>query len=506
MAAQPSHARPSYARGTPGHTTAAFYRSYGTTLFRYAWHLLGSREDAEDATQAAFLSAHSALEGGTTPLEPRAWLLRIVRNECLTRLGERSRRPATVEIASVAEPVAREPAVERQAELRSEVEDARRVLGRLPDHQREAFVLREWVGCSQQEVALALGVSIASVEGLLGRARTELVRGLDADEDRETCRGVRAQLADDAELSTLARGHLLRCSRCRAARRLLHPSRSGALARGYAVPSAIFERLAAQLPGFSAAAATAGGGGLAALGTKVASLPVIAKVAAGVAAAIVAGGTAVVVGERPGARGNAAAPISVASDSRGGASHVAQSHRSAAVAVAATAASTGSSRVSAVSHVRSATSSTVKRGGHAKVVRVHRHRSRVASGDHSGRQGAATGAGTGSRDHASHDDGSSDASGDSAPAAATSQQSHKHGDHHRGGGGSDSGSEPQDDSAGAVTSSDSESGASSSDGGDTSTGGSGDGGVGAEQPASTGDGSETSSGDDHGSGHSGSTP
>ena len=287
-------------------------------LFRYAWHLMGSREDAEDATQAAFLSAHSALEQGTTPLEPRAWLLRIVRNECLTRLGERSRRPAMIELASVADPPAREPGVERQAELRGEVELARRLLGRLPSKQREAFVLREWVGCSQQEVALALGVSVASVEGLLGRARMELVRGLDARDDRTSCQSVREQLAT-ADLSAAGRGHLLRCARCRAARRLLYPSRAASLARGFGVPALIAERLAEQLPGFSAGAA-AGGGGLAAIGTKLASMPIIAKLAVGAATAVVAGGTAVVAVREHGGLSRPA-PRAVAGDaSRGGGS------------------------------------------------------------------------------------------------------------------------------------------------------------------------------------------
>ena len=318
MAATEPRASVSYARDPSGHTTAALYRTYGTMLFRYAWHLMGSREDAEDATQAAFLSAHSALEQGTTPLEPRAWLLRIVRNECLTRLGERSRRPAMIELASVADPPAREPGVERQAELRGEVELARRLLGRLPSKQREAFVLREWVGCSQQEVALALGVSVASVEGLLGRARMELVRGLDARDDRTSCQSVREQLAT-ADLSTAGRGHLLRCARCRAARRLLYPSRAASLARGFGVPALIAERLAEQLPGFSAGAA-AGGGGLAAIGTKLAAMPIIAKLAVGAATAVVAGGTAAVAVREHGGLSRPA-PQAVAGDaSRGGGS------------------------------------------------------------------------------------------------------------------------------------------------------------------------------------------
>ena len=54
----------------PGRATELLYRRHGNTVFRYAWHLLGRREDAEDATQATFLAVHGALGGGTAVLEP----------------------------------------------------------------------------------------------------------------------------------------------------------------------------------------------------------------------------------------------------------------------------------------------------------------------------------------------------------------------------------------------------------------------------------------------------
>ena len=435
MAAAEPRASVSYARRTSGHTTASLYRTYGTMLFRYAWHLMGSREDAEDATQAAFLSAHSALEQGTTPLEPRAWLLRIVRNECLTRLTERSRRPATIELASVADPPAREPGVERQAELRGEVELARRLLGRLPSKQREAFVLREWVGCSQQEVALALGVSVASVEGLLGRARSELVRGLDAGDDRASCQSVRDQLAD-AELTASGHGHLLRCARCRAARRLLYPSRASALARGFGVPALIAERLAEQLPGFSAGAATAGGGGLAAIGAKLASMPIVAKLAVGAATAVVAGGTAAVAVREHGGVSRPAPQAAATSPSRGGGSGPVAPAKSVTLAGAAALVGTQLERSKRVrARDLSGRTRAGVRGGGAH--RVHRSaaasahaRGGDASGSSSEHRSAAQRRASANADEPSRD-GSSSHDASASPDDGTT--SHEHHSRHHGG-------------------------------------------------------------------------
>jgi len=89
---------PAVARRDAGRETAALYRRHAATVYRYAWHMLGDREDAEDATQATFLSVHAALADGTVVREPQAWVLRIARNECLTRIEARMRRPLTASL------------------------------------------------------------------------------------------------------------------------------------------------------------------------------------------------------------------------------------------------------------------------------------------------------------------------------------------------------------------------------------------------------------------------
>src|SRR6476646_12121576 len=164
----------------PSRATAALYRRHGATVYRYAWHMLGSREDAEDATQATFLSVHTALTGSTPVREPQAWVLKIARNECLARISARMRRPLTASLDddAVAEVSAAEPSVPQTVELRSDLHVVNHALKRLPTSQREAYVLREWLGMSTAEVAISLGTTVASVDALLNRARRELIRVL----------------------------------------------------------------------------------------------------------------------------------------------------------------------------------------------------------------------------------------------------------------------------------------------------------------------------------------
>ena len=261
----------------PGRATEVLYRRHGATVFRYAWHLLGRREDAEDATQATFLAAHAALTSGTAVLEPAAWVIRIARNECMGRL--RRKRPAAEPIGDdVASGTAE--SVESAAEVRDEMRIARRTLSLLPEQQREAFVLREWLGLETTEVALALGVAPTGVDDLTAQARRSLVLAVGGLEPAVGCAATRTSL-EAGTLDRAGKVHLLRCPVCRGVRRALSPSALGA-----APTAAVAARLAGILPGFGAG----GGGIIAALTAKAATAPVVAKTAALVAATLLTGG------------------------------------------------------------------------------------------------------------------------------------------------------------------------------------------------------------------------
>jgi RNA polymerase sigma factor (sigma-70 family) len=272
----------------PGRATETLYRRHGTTVFRYAWHLLGSREDAEDATQATFLAVHRALAFGTAVIEPGAWVLGIARNECTGRLRGMARRPTPGTLGDDLTAVAG-GSVESAAEVRDEMRTAQQTLMALPEPERDAFLLREWLGLATPEVALALGVEAGYVEYLTARARRSLVLAVGGLEAPIGCAETRTALAAHT-LGRAAKVHLLRCPMCRGVRRALRPR-----AAVPAAAPAVAERLAGVLPGFGVGAG--GGGGLiAALTTKAATVPVITKAAALVAATLLAGtavGTAI---------------------------------------------------------------------------------------------------------------------------------------------------------------------------------------------------------------------
>lgn len=137
------------------------YRTHRGAVYRFLLRDLRNREDAEDATQTAFLQAFSAYERGSRPERPRAWLLTIADNLRKRRFRS-DRRAHELPLDEAAfEP----PAPDER------VEGLRDALAALPFNQRAALVLREVAGLSYAEIARNLGVSLNAVQMLVFRAR-----------------------------------------------------------------------------------------------------------------------------------------------------------------------------------------------------------------------------------------------------------------------------------------------------------------------------------------------
>jgi len=263
-----------------GEEVARLYREHATAVYRFAYHLTGSREDAEDLLQAAFLEAHRRLQAGEQLVNPAAWLTTVAKHRAFKL--HRDRR----EVPLLDETLASLPAAE-QSDAEAELRRVRAVLFSLPEAQHQAFVLRHWSGLSVREVAVVMETTEKAVESLLVRARSAV---LAERELASTCMTVREQLAA-GHTAPLHEAHLQGCSSCRRAQQRL--ARIAGVAAAVALVPRLHaaQALAASIPGFTVAGAGAASGTAAAAATgtgKVAG----AKVLAAVLAITVATGTA----------------------------------------------------------------------------------------------------------------------------------------------------------------------------------------------------------------------
>ena len=192
-----------------------------TELTAYAYRMLGSGFEAEDAVQEAFLRAWKSVDRFEGRSSLRSWLYSIVTNVCLDMLGGKERRARPMDLAPARS--ADDPLPEPLAETTwilplpddrvvpetgdpSEVLESREsirlafvaALQHLPPRQRAVLILREVLRWKASEVAELLDTSVASVNSALQRARATLA-SVRIDE-AETL-----QPADDDQRALLAR-------------------------------------------------------------------------------------------------------------------------------------------------------------------------------------------------------------------------------------------------------------------------------------------------------------
>ena len=154
--------------------TARLFEAHSAHLLAYCRRHLRSGADAEDALQTTFLYALRALRRGVEPECEAAWLTAIAKNVCFTQLrtvGRRGPVAADVELdrIALAEP---EP---DEAELVAALPGA---LAALPENQRNAIVMREWLGLGAGEIAERLELTPTATSALLTRARRSLASAL----------------------------------------------------------------------------------------------------------------------------------------------------------------------------------------------------------------------------------------------------------------------------------------------------------------------------------------
>jgi RNA polymerase sigma-70 factor (ECF subfamily) len=147
--------------------------------YSFARWMMRNDHDAEDVVQDSFIRAFSAMDR-TEVVDPKSWLLRIVRNTALTHLSRnRPMKPIPLEDA----PVVRDPAPdpERGYSEAARRDQIRAAIDRLPPEFRETLILRDIEDLSYKEIAAVLGVPIGTVMSRLARARNILLKQLSVE-------------------------------------------------------------------------------------------------------------------------------------------------------------------------------------------------------------------------------------------------------------------------------------------------------------------------------------
>ena len=165
------------------HAYGRLLERHQAVAFRAACLITGSAVEAEDATQDACVKAWLALSRFRPGASFRPWLVRIAINEARNRRRGAGRRARLV-LRLGPEAAGAAPAASAENDALVGADRARLVsaVGRLREGDQLVIAARYFLGLSEAETAIALGLRVGTVKSRLSRALGRLQTELEATE------------------------------------------------------------------------------------------------------------------------------------------------------------------------------------------------------------------------------------------------------------------------------------------------------------------------------------
>jgi RNA polymerase sigma-70 factor (ECF subfamily) len=156
---------------------ASLLRRYERQIYGFTYRMMGGNAaDADDLTQETFIKAYRALPRTADVLHVSAWLHQIAANSCRDELRRRRRAHCQSWDPAIHESVVHTGTEENPESLMLQKEAnewVQVVLNGLKPRNKQALVLREYLGMSCEEIGAVMGISHKAVKSTLFRARDE---------------------------------------------------------------------------------------------------------------------------------------------------------------------------------------------------------------------------------------------------------------------------------------------------------------------------------------------
>ena len=153
-------------------------------LRAFAWSLSHNSSDADDLVQDTLIKAWTHRDKFEAGTNLRAWLFTILRNTYYTA-AVRRRREVRDETGKYAATLSTGPTQDWSLAIRA----LQTALAQLPDEHREALILVGAAGLTYEEAAEVCGCALGTIKSRVNRARTRLLKLMEADEAFETFAG-----------------------------------------------------------------------------------------------------------------------------------------------------------------------------------------------------------------------------------------------------------------------------------------------------------------------------
>lgn len=174
-------------------TFEEIYEAYGKKVYNLALHYVQNRENAEEITQDVFVTIHQSLHRFEERSSLSTWIHRIAINKSLDFIKAANRKKRRLFLSNWFYRDSVEARFEpghsdHPGALMEQKEATRKIfacINELPDNQRTVLILSKIEQKSQREIADILQLSTKAVESLLQRAKTGLLKKLEAAKENE---------------------------------------------------------------------------------------------------------------------------------------------------------------------------------------------------------------------------------------------------------------------------------------------------------------------------------
>jgi RNA polymerase sigma-70 factor (ECF subfamily) len=157
---------------------AELMQRYHRKILMFIFHMLKSANlemMAEDLCSETFYKAYRSIHSfREVDASFSTWLYTIARNTVLSELRKQRLGSISYEDSGIEPPVPADALPESKVLQNERVALVRQAIGKLPEKQRSALILREYEQLDYQEIANILGQTVSSVKSLLFRARASV--------------------------------------------------------------------------------------------------------------------------------------------------------------------------------------------------------------------------------------------------------------------------------------------------------------------------------------------
>ena len=138
-------------------------KQYSERLYWHVRRMVGSHEDADDLLQEIFLKIWTALPSFRGEAQLYTWVWRIATNETLNFLRKEKVR-ALLRFSSADEMAAQRVAADPYFNGTDAEREMAKAVARLPEKQRQVFIMRWWDELSYEEISAITGTSVGALK------------------------------------------------------------------------------------------------------------------------------------------------------------------------------------------------------------------------------------------------------------------------------------------------------------------------------------------------------